>query len=155
MKLIKLAVIVIIVVLVLNFFGMLNPETSKKVDDAVSTTITKINNIEYKGNKLTEMSLKDISSNLTKDITYLKEEIETNEGVKLKGENLEVHITPTKDRVITAKLDASDTKAVESIEKIIKEFTGKSYKIPKEQKELGKINLYLQKTEDGYEVKFK
>lgn len=155
MKIIKLAIFVVLVIVVLNYFGLLNPDFSQKVDTAVETTLDKVNNIEYKGKKLTDMTLKEIAANVKSDIEYITEEVVTEDGIKLSGKNLKVLVTPTQPILLQAELDAADTGAVESVEKLIKDFTGLDYKIPEETKAKGNLHMYVEKTDGEFAVKFR
>ena len=154
MKLIKAAVFIIIIVLVLNSLGMLNPETSKKVDNAVDITKVKINEFKYKDKSITDMTLKELSSNISSDINYLKDEVITDDGIKLSGKGLSVIMNPTKDRVLVAEVDTSETKAVESIEKLLNILTKKDIKLPKELLNKGDITIIVEKTDGEYNIKF-
>lgn len=154
MKLIKTVVFIIIIVLVLNFLGMLNPETSKKVDNAVEITKVKINEFKYKDKSITDMTLKELSSNISSDINYLKDEVITDDGIKLSGKGLSVIMNPTKDRVLFAEVDTSETKAVESIEKLLYILTKKDIKVPKELLDMGNITIVVEKIDGEYNIKF-
>lgn len=154
MKLIKSIVFVIIIILVLNYLGMLNPETSKKVDNAVEITKVKINEFKYKGKNLTDMSLKELSSNIISDINHFKEEVITDDGVKLSGKGLTVVLSPTKDRILYGEVDPSDPKAVESIEKLLYNLTKKDIKVPKALLEKGNFTVVVEKNNGDYNVKF-
>lgn len=154
MKIIKIAIIVIIVILVLNSFGMLNPETSKKVDNAVKSTKVKVNDFKYKDKAMTDMSLNELSSNISSDINYLKEEVITKEGVKLSNKGLTVVINPTKDKILVAELDPTEAKAIESIEKLLYNLTKKDIKIPDELLDKGKITIVVEKINGEYDIKF-
>lgn len=154
MKFIKVAVVVIIVVLVLNLFGMLNPETSKKVDNAVNITKVKINDFKYKDKAMTDMSLNELSSNISSDINYLKEEVITKDGIKLSNKGLAVIINPTNDKVLVADVDPSESKAIESIEKLLYNLTKKDIKVPDEFLEKGKFTVVVEKINGEYDIKF-
>lgn len=154
MKLIKAAIFVIIVILVLNAFGMLNPETSKKVDDALEVTKIKINEFKYKDKAITDMSLKELSSNISSDINYLKEDIITEDGIKLSNKGLSVIINPTKDKVLVAEVEPSESKAIESIEKLLYNLTKKDIKVPDELLEKGKFTVVVEKINGEYDVRF-
>ena len=154
MKIIKIAIIVIIVILVLNSFGMLNPETSKKVDNAVKSTKVKVNDFKYKDKAMTDMSLNELSSNISSDINYLKEEVITKEGVKLSNKGLTVVINPTKDKVLVANVDPSESKAIESIEKLLFNLTKKDIKVPDEFLEKSKFTVVVEKINGEYDIKF-
>lgn len=154
MKLIKIAVVVIIVILVLNAFGMLNPETSKKVDNAVNITKIKINDFKYKDKAITDMSLNELSSNISSDINYLKEDIITEDGIKLSNKGLTVIINPTKAKILVAEVDPSESKAIESIEKLLYNLTKKDIKVPNELLEKGKFTVVVEKIDGEYDIKF-
>lgn len=154
MKLIKIVVFIIIIVLVLNFLGMLNPETSKKVDNAVEITKVKINEIQYKDKSITDMTLNELSSNISSDINYLKDEVITDDGIKLSGKGLSVIMNPTKDRVLVAEVDTSESKAVESIENLLYILTKKDIKVPKELLDMGNITIVVEKIDGEYNIKF-
>lgn len=154
MKLIKTAITVIIIILIFNALGMFNSETSKKVDDAVETTKNKINEFKYKDKPIVDMSLKELSSNISSDINYLKEEVITEDGVKLSGKGLSVIINPTKDKILTAKVDTTESKAVESIEKLIYNLTKKDIKIPEEFLEKSSFTVIVEKIDEEYDIKF-
>lgn len=154
MKLIKTVVFIIIIVLVLNFLGMLNPETSKKVDNAVEITKVKINEIKYKDKSITDMTLNELSSNISSDINYLKDEVITDDGIKLSGKGLSVIMNPTKDRVLVAEVDTSESKAVESIENLLYILTKKDIKVPKELLDMGNITIVVEKIDGEYNIKF-
>lgn len=154
MKLVKTAVLVIIVILILNSFGMLSPETSKKVDNAVEITKVKINEFKYKGKPLTEMSLKELSSNIVSDITYLKEEVITDEGLRLSGKGITILVSPSNDRTFYAEVDASETKAVEAIEKLLSNLIKTEIKIPEDVLEKGDFVVMVEKIDGEYNVKF-
>lgn len=154
MKLIKLGVTVIIIILIFNALGMFNHETSEKVDNAVEITKVKINEFKYKDKPLVEMSLKELSSNISSDINYLKEEVITEDGVKLSGKGLSVTMNPTKDKILIAEVDATESKAIESIEKLLYNLTKKEIKIPDEFLEKGSFTVVVEKIDGEYNVKF-
>lgn len=154
MKLIKLGVTVIIIILIFNALGMFNHETSEKVDNAVEITKVKINEFKYKDKPLVDMSLKELSSNISSDINYLKEEVITEDGVKLSGKGLSVTMNPTKDKILIAEVDATESKAIESIEKLLYNLTKKEIKIPDEFLEKGSFTVVVEKIDGEYNVKF-
>lgn len=154
MKLIKLGVTVIIIILIFNALGMFNNETSEKVDNAVEITKVKINEFKYKDKPLIDMSLKELSSNISSDINYLKEEVITEDGVKLSGKGLSVTMNPTKDKILTAEVDATESKAVESIEKLLYNLIKKEIKIPDEFLKKGSFKVVVEKIDGEYNVKF-
>ncbi len=154
MKLIKMGLFVIVIILVLNAFGLLNSETSKKVDNAVEITKVKISEFKYKDKSITDMSLKELSSNISSDINYLKEEVITKDGVKLAGKGLSVTINPTEDKIIVAQVDSSESKAIESIEKLLYNLTKKDIKVPEELLEKGNFTVVVEKVDGEYNVKF-
>ncbi|WMM24494.1 hypothetical protein RBU61_16405 [Tissierella sp. MB52-C2] len=154
MKLVKFILIGIIFILIFNALGMFNPETSEKVDNAVETVKIKISEFKYKDKPLIDMSLKELSSNISSDINYLKEEIITEEGVKLSGKGLSVIINPTKDIILNAKVDATESKAVESIEKLLYNLVKKEIKVPDEFLEKSSFTVIVEKTDGEYNVKF-
>lgn len=154
MKLIKLGVTVIIIILIFNALGMFNHETSEKVDNAVEITKVKINEFKYKDKPLVDMSLKELSSNISSDINYLKEEVITEDGVKLSGKGLSVTMNPTKDRILMAEVDATESKAIESLEKLLYNLTNKEVKIPDEILEKGSFTVVVEKIDGEYNVKF-
>lgn len=154
MKLIKLGVTVIIIILIFNALGMFNHETSEKVDNAVEITKVKINEFKYKDKPLVEMSLKELSSNISSDINYLKEEVITEDGVKLSGKGLSVTMNPAKDKILIAEVDATESKAIESIEKLLYNLTKKEIKIPDEFLEKGSFTVVVEKIDGEYNVKF-
>ncbi|MDR7855787.1 hypothetical protein [Tissierella sp.] len=153
-KLVKLAVLVIIIILILNSLGMLNLETSKKVDEAVETTKIKISELKYKDTPITEMSLKELSSNISSDITYLKENVITEDGLKLSGKGLDVMINPTKERILSAQVDTAESKSVETIEKLLYNLTKKEIKVPDELLEKGNFSVVVDKIDGEFSVKF-
>ncbi|WP_406242878.1 hypothetical protein ACF3M2_02765 [Tissierella carlieri] len=153
MKLIKFILIGIIFILIFNALGMFNPETSKKVDNAVEITKIKINEFKYKDKPLIDMSLKELASNISSDINYLKEEVITDEGVKLSGKGLSVIINPTKDTILTGKVDATESKAVESLEKLLYNLTKKDIKIPDEFLDKSNFNVAVEKIDGEYNLK--
>jgi hypothetical protein len=154
MKLVKFILIGIIFILIFNALGMFNPETSEKVDNAVETVKIKISEFKYKDKPLIDMSLKELSSNISSDINYLKEEIITEEGVKLSGKGLSVIINPTKDIILNAKVDATESKAVESIEKLLYNLVKKEIKVPDEFLEKSSFTVIVEKIDGEYNVKF-
>ncbi len=101
------------------------------------------------------MSLKELSSNISSDIKYLKEEVITDDGVKLSGKGLTVTINPKKDKILVAQVDATETKAVESIEKLLYDLTKKDIKIPDEFLKKTNLNIVVEKIDGEYNVKFK
>ncbi len=153
MKLIKAIIFVIVVVVALNYLGLLEPDFGKKVDKAVEGAIEKVNNIEYKGKKLTEMSIKEIADNVTSDINYLKEEVVTEDGIKLGNKGLKVELTPNKDRVLLATVDTTNSEAVKALEELVTNLTGKEYKIPAEKLGLDELKLVVEKVDGSYQVK--
>lgn len=153
MKLIKFILIGIIFILIFNALGMFNPETSKKVDNAVEITKIKISEFKYKDKPLIDMSLKELASNISSDINYLKEEVITDEGVKLSGKGLSVIINPTKDTILTGKVDATESKAVESLEKLLYNLTKKDIKIPDEFLDKSSFNVAVEKIDGEYNLK--
>lgn len=154
MKLIKLAVIGIIFILIFNALGMFNSETSEKVDNAVEKTKIKIKELKYKDKPLVEMSLKELSSNISSDINYLKEEVITEDGLKLTGQGLSVIINPTKDRILDAEVDATESKAVESIEKLLSNLIKKDIQIPDEVLDKSSFTVVVEKIDGEYNVKY-
>ena len=154
MKFVKFILIGIIFILIFNALGMFNPETSKKVDNAVETVKIKIGEFKYKDKPLIDMSLKELSSNISSDINYLKEEVITEEGVKLSGKGLSVIINPTKDIILNAKVDATESKAVESIEKLLYNLVKKEIKVPDEFLEKSSFTVIVEKIDGEYNVKF-
>ena len=154
MKLIKLAAIVIVVILVLNSFGMLNDETSKKVDNVVKNVKTKINELEYKDKPLTDMSLKELSSNISSDINYLKEDMVTEDGLVLSGKGLIATINPTGDKVLVAEVDSSESQAIKSIEKLLFNLTKKKIQIPESMLEKGDFSVEVEKIDGEYNIRF-
>ncbi len=153
MKLIKFILIGIIFILIFNALGMFNSETSKKVDNAVEITKIKISEFKYKDKPLIDMSLKELASNISSDINYLKEEVITDEGVKLSGKGLSVIINPTKDTILTGKVDATESKAVESLEKLLYNLTKKDIKIPDEFLDKSSFNVAVEKIDGEYNLK--
>lgn len=154
MKLIKLAIIVALVVLVLNYSGMLNEDTSIKVDKAVESIKTKINELEYKDKPLTDMTLKEISENISNDINYLKEDVITDDGLVLSGEGIKTTINPTGQKVLEANVDATNLKAVESIEKLLFTLTKQEIKIPNSILEKGNFTVIVEKIDGEYNISF-
>ncbi|MBU5255415.1 hypothetical protein [Tissierella praeacuta] len=155
MKIIKTAIVVVIIVLIFNALGMFNAETSQKVDNAVEMGKIKIGEFKYKDKPIVDMSLKELSSNISSDIKYLKEEVITDDGVKLSGKGLTVTINPKKDKILVAQVDATETKAVESIEKLLYDLTKKDIKIPDEFLKKTNLNIVVEKIDGEYNVKFK
>ena len=100
------------------------------------------------------MSLKELSSNISSDINYLKEEVITKDGVKLAGKGLSVTINPTEDKIIVAQVDSSESKAIESIEKLLYNLTKKDIKVPEELLEKGNFTVVVEKVDGEYNVKF-
>lgn len=154
MKLIKLGVTLIVIILIFNALGMFNAETSKKVDDAIDVTKVKISEFKYKDKPIVDMSLKELSSNISSDINYLKEEVITEDGVKLSGKGLSITMNPKKDIILIAEVDATETKAVESLEKLLYNLTKKEIKIPDEFLEKGSFTATVEKIDGEYNVKF-
>ena len=154
MKLIRLAILVIAVILVLNYTGMLNDKTSKKVDNAVEEIRTRLNKLEYKDKPLTDMTLKEISTNISADINYLKEDVITQDGLVLKGKGLKTTINPADDKVLVAEVDGTEAKAVESIEKLLSSLLKNDIKIPDEILERGNFTLVVEKVDGEYSVAF-
>lgn len=154
MKIIKFAVIGIIFILIFNALGMFNPETSRKVDNAVEVSKVKISEFKYKDKAIVDMSLKELSSNISSDIKYLKEEVITDDGVKLSGKGLTVTINPKKDKILVAEVDATENKAVKSIEKLLYDLTKKDIKIPDEFLKKTNLAIVVEKIDGEYNVKF-
>lgn len=154
LKLIRTAIIVIAVILVLNYTGMLNDEASQKVGNAVEEFKTKINELEYKDKPITDMSLKELSTNISSDIIYLKEEVITEEGVVLTGKGIKTTIDPTGEKVLVAEVDSTESEAVESIEKLLYSLTDKDIKIPKKVLDKGNFTIIVEKSNDEYNVRF-
>lgn len=155
MKLIKTALIVIAVILVLNYSGMLNDKASQKVDNAVDEFKTKINELQYKDRPITDMSLKEISTSISSDIKYFKEEVITEEGLVISGKGIKTTINPSAERVLIAEVDATESQAVESLEKLLYTLTSKNIKIPDEILEKGNFSIIVEKIDDEYNVRFK
>ncbi|WP_353095079.1 hypothetical protein [Tissierella praeacuta] len=154
MKIIKFAVIGVIFILIFNALGMFNPETSRKVDNAVEVSKVKISEFKYKDKSIADMSLKELSSNISSDIKYLKEEVITDDGVKLSGKGLTVTINPKKDKILVAEVDATESKAVKSIEDLLYDLTKKDIKIPDEFLKKTNLAIVVEKTDGEYNVKF-
>lgn len=154
LKLIKIVLIVIVVVLVLNFTGMLSDEASQKVNNAVEEFKTKINELEYKDKPITEMSLKELSTNISSDIIYLKEDVITDKGLVLSGKGVKTTINPTEEKVLVAEVDATESKAVESMEQLLYSLTGKDINIPKNILEKGNFTIIVENIDDEYNVTF-
>ncbi|WFA09962.1 hypothetical protein [Tissierella sp. Yu-01] len=154
MKLIKVGLIVISVILVLNFTGMLNDEASQKVNNVVDEFKTKINELEYKDKPITEMSLKELSTNISSDIIYLKEDVITDKGLVLTGKGIKTTINPTGKKVLIAEVDATESKAVESMEELLYSLTNKEIKIPEKILEKGNFTITVENINDEYNVSF-
>lgn len=154
MKLIKLAIIVALVILVLNYSGMLNENASIKVDKAVENIKTKINELEYKDKALTDMTLKEISENISYDINHFKEDVITDDGLVLSGEGIKTTINPSRPRVLVSDVDATNLKAVESIEKLLFTLTKQEIKIPNSILEKGNFTVIVEKIDGEYNISF-
>ncbi len=154
MKLIKFGITVIIIILIFNVLGMFNAETSKKVDDAIDITKVKISEFKYKDKSIVDMSLKELSSNISSDINYLKEEIITEDRIKLSGKGLSITMSPKKDIILIAEVDTSESKAVESLEKLLYSLMKKDIKIPEEILEKSSFTVMIEKIDGEYNVKF-
>ncbi len=154
MKLIKLAIIVALVILVLNYSGMLNENASIKVDKAVENIKTKINELEYKDKALTDMTLKEISENISYDINHFKEDVITEDGLLLTGEGIKTTINPSGPRVLVSDVDATNLKAVESIEKLLFTLTKQEIKIPNSILEKGSFTVIVEKIDGEYNISF-
>lgn len=154
MKLIKLAIIVALVILVLNYSGILNENASIKVDKAVENIKTKINELEYKDKALTDMTLKEISENISYDINHFKEDVITEDGLLLTGEGIKTTINPSRPRVLVSDVDATNLKAVESIEKLLFTLTKQEIKIPNSILEKGNFTVIVEKIDGEYNISF-
>lgn len=154
MKLIKLAILVVIIILIFNWLGLFNTETSEKVNNAVDMSIGKINELKYKGENITEMSLKDLSANILSDINYIKDSTITKEGIKLTNKGFSAIISPTKDEVVKATIDPANSEAVASIEKLLSNVTNKDIKIPEKMLEEKEIEIVVVKEDGEYKVRF-
>jgi len=155
MKLIRLAIIVIAVILILNYSGMLNEDVSVKVDNAVEDVKTKLNELEYKDKPIKDMTIEEISTNISSDIKYLKEDVITEDGIVLKGEGIKTTINPTGDIFLIAEVDSSESKAIESIEKLLFNLTKKEIKIPEAMLEKGNFTVIVEKIDGEYNIQFK
>jgi len=153
-KLIKVVMVAIVVILILNYSGMLNDDTSRKVDDAVEDVKTKINELEYKGKPLTDMTLKELSQNISGDVTHLKSEVISDDGLVLSGEGIKTTINPKGERVLIAEVDATNSKAVESIEKLLSNLTKQEIKIPENILEKGNFTVVVEKIDGKYNIRF-
>lgn len=154
MKLIRTLFIIVAVILFLNYSGMLNDDASKKVDNIVEDLKTKINELEYKDKLLTDMTLKEISNNISADIKYLKEDVISDDGLILKGDGIKTTINPTAEIVLKAEVDATKVEAVESIEKLLYNLTKMDIKIPQEVLEKGNFTILVEKVDGEYSISF-
>lgn len=152
MKLIKSAIIIILAALLFNEMGLFKPEVSEKIDKTVENTKEKINEIKYKDKNLTDMSLKELSGHITKDITDLKEDIITENGVKFKSKGLSVNITPKEDIILQAKVSPKEGKSVELIEKLISNLIKKDFKVPEKHLDKTNFTIKIEKIKDEYKI---
>ena len=154
MKIIKVAVIGVIIILLLNSFGMLSKKNTIKVDEAVETIKTKISEMEYKDKPIKDMSLKELSTNISTDITYLKEDVLTDEGVVFKGKGLVTTINPGDDIFLVAEVDPSEPEAVESIEKLLSNLTMAEIKIPEVMLNRDSFTVTLERIDGEYSIRY-
>ena len=154
LKLIKVAVIGIIIILLLNSYGMLSKKNTIKVDEAVETVKTKINEMEYKDKPITDMTLKELSSNISTDITYLREDVLTEEGLVLSGKGLKTTINPTKDKILVAEVDSSEPEAIASIEKLLFNLTNQEMKIPPSVLEKDQFIVTVERIDGEHDISY-
>lgn len=154
MKIIKVAVVAIIIILLLNSFGFLSKKNTIRVDEAVETVKTKINEMEYKDKPITDMSLKELSSNISSDITYLKEDVLTDDGIVLKGKGIVTTINPGDDIFLVAEVDPSEPEAIESIEKLLSNLTMRDIKIPEVMLNRDSFTVTLEKINGEYSIRY-
>ena len=154
MKIIKVAIVAIIIILLLNSFGLLSKKNTIRVDEAVETVKTKISEMEYKDKPITEMSLKDLSTNISTDITYLKEDVLTDDGVVFKGKGIVTTINPTDDLFLVAEVDPSEPEAVESIEKLLSNLTMRDIKVPEVMLDRDSFTVTLIKIDGEYSIRY-
>ena len=154
MRLIKLAIIVVLIALVFNWLGFFNSETSEKIDSAVDITIDKINSLKYKGENLTDMSLKDLSTNILSDINYIKDSAITEDGISFWNKGFSATINPDKEEVLKASIDTTNADAVASIEKLLSNVTNEDIKLPDKVLNEKEIEVVLEKDNGQFKVKF-
>lgn len=154
MKIIKVAIVAIIIILLLNSFGLLSKKNSIRVDEAVETVKTKISEMEYKDKPIIEMSLKELSSSISTDITYLKEDVLTDDGIVFKGKGIVTTINPGDDTFLVAKVDPSEPEAVESIEKLLSNLTMRDIKIPEIILGMDFFTVTLEKVNGEYSIRY-
>lgn len=154
MKIIKVAVIAVIIILLLNSFGLLSKKNTIRVDEAVETVKTKINEMEYKDKPIIDMSLKELSSNISTDITYLKEDVLTEDGIVFKGKGIVTTINPTEDIFLVAEVDPSEPEAIESIEKLLSNLTMRDIKIPEVMLNRDSFTVTLEKINGEYSIRY-
>lgn len=154
MKIIKFIVIGVVFILIFNALGMFNTETSEKIDNAVEISKIKISELKYKDKAIVDMSLKELSSAISSDISHLKEEMITEDELKLSGKGLSIKANPRDKVFLEAEVDATESKAVESIEKLLSNIVKKDIKIPEKILEKNSFTVVVEKIDGEYNIEF-
>lgn len=129
MKLIKVGIIAVVVILALNYFGLLNPIFGKKVDDlsssALKTAKEQWSNIPM---------AKEVSSDLLNSVATLASPVDfENKGngvYSLKGNTLTGTLDNNNPKSLELSFDPTDVKTVHQAEGVLSLFAGKKVELP-------------------------
>lgn len=129
MKLIKFGIVAVIVILALNYFGLLSPSFSKKVDNVSQTAF---NTSKEKWNELPIS--KNVSSELLNSVATLASPVNyENKGngvYVLSGTSLTGTLNSNSPKSIELSFDPTEVSTVHQAEGLLSLFVGKSIQLP-------------------------
>lgn len=145
MKYLKFAVIAVIVVLILNYFHLLSPSFSKKVDDT-STVVLNKSKEEWQKAPFDKIGNDSVIKSIMNGVIPVKFEFNGNGVYSMKGNSLSGTYNSNEPKYIELKFDPRDASSVKQAEVVISLFKGGNFQFSPEQlKGIPTVNMKISK----------
>lgn len=141
MKLVKIGIVAVVVILALNYFGLLNPIFGKKVDD-ISSSALKTAKEQWNSIPLAKEASADLLTSVATLASPVDFENKGNGVYSLKGNTLTGTLNNNTPKSLELSFDPTDIKTVHQAEGVLSLFAGKKIELPTDKlKGLATVNI--------------
>lgn len=152
MKLVKIGIVAVVVILVLNFMGLLNPLFSKKVDD-VSNSALKTAKEQWNNLPIAKEASADLITSVATLASPVDFENKGNGVYSIKGNTLTGTLDNNTPKSLQLSFDPTDVKTVHQAEGVLSLFAGKKVELPIDSlKGLATVNIKVSYQNNGFVV---